>query len=183
MRLLLTTTALATIYSTNGDREASLRLAREIDVQYAAIGMECNDLVSFSSAHVGSNANATDNADVGVLSCDPFSVCVPDETSARGGRCVASSPSRSLQANCTKCTGTSACDGLNATFINNYIGCDSCNGFRACDRIDRKYLMSLSVTQKIAFSFNNCYLSQRRSPESEPVHVTAIKPAIIALPL
>jgi hypothetical protein len=156
MRLLFTTTALATISGTNGDRKASLRLARDFDVQYAAVGMECNDLVSFSTAHFETKYNATANTDVGVLSCDPFSVCVLDETSARGGRCVASDTSRNLQANCTKCIGTFACDGLDPTFVDNYIGCDSCNGYAACYGIDREYLISLElcVTQNIVVSLD-----------------------------
>ena len=137
MRLLLTTTALSAVSSpilrVDG-KEASLRhVPRDVLVKYVHVGMECNDLNR--TAHTDEM-----DADVGVLACDEYSTCIVDESSLHGGRCVASSTSRSLQG-CVKCNGLNACQGLDPTFINNYIGCGSCNGENACLDLDRELLV------------------------------------------
>lgn len=131
MRLLLTTTLAAASTPVLRTSEAS-RLAHNVLVEYGSVGSECNDF-DFSSS------NADDDVDVGVLTCDEHSLCVLDDSSSHGGRCIASSTSRELQT-CTKCVGTNACGGLNQAFIDNYIGCGSCIGTNACSNIDGELL-------------------------------------------
>ena len=91
-------------------------------------GVECT-LANTADVH-------SPDADLGDLSsCNVGEVCVKDSTSKIGGRCelvvsanneaAAAEPRREL---CEKCTGTSACKGVDQSKI----GCGSCQGYQAC---------------------------------------------------
>jgi hypothetical protein len=119
-----------------GWRASSRSAGRMLSPSTSKIGMECSDLPASSSD--AADATIVGRADMGVLTCDVYSTCVPDESSSQGGRCIALSTSWDLETSCTKCNGTKACLGLDQAFRDNYIGCNSCNGPRACIGIDRK---------------------------------------------
>lgn len=109
-----------------------------------AIGEECSFVTSLQLK--------SQEADTGILRCNPNYICVEDSLSSLGGRCVISKKvHRNLQntpACSVKCTGTDACRGLSQDFIDNNIGDKSCCGYEACADITGKFE---SIHSKYAF--------------------------------
>lgn len=111
-----------------------------------SVGEECFYRMSANSIGV--------DADIGILSgcSDSDLVCVEDLQSALGGRCASpTEKQRQLQITCTKCTPSSACEGLDPTFIENNIGDGSCCGEKACVGVSSE---SMSKLPRRTPSFN-----------------------------
>ncbi|KAL7508230.1 hypothetical protein ACHAXN_008534 [Cyclotella atomus] len=96
--------------------------------EHPSLDEECDFVTSFKLR--GSDADA------GILGCtNPEYVCVEDDSSSRGGRCVPDVfAHRKLQTSntppcTTKCTGIGACGGGTDP---NIVGAASCCGYRAC---------------------------------------------------
>lgn len=119
--------------------------------EYVSIGEECNDFTSKELEDTAINHEVATAADVGILKCDLSSVCLPDTTSSRGGRCIQSSSmararvlrlesktssESSTTDRCLKCVGTEACAGLTAEFVDNNIGCGSCIEAFSCKNLN-----------------------------------------------
>ena len=93
------------------------------DKQTSSLGEEC----SFVPSSV-----RVDQADIGILGCAEDFVCVEDDRSSLGGRCVSVDTSHRNLDPCIKCSGTDACYGLSQDFIDNKIADGSCCGSFAC---------------------------------------------------
>eukprot|EP00956_Cyclotella_meneghiniana_P000258 scaffold323_cov91-Cyclotella_meneghiniana.AAC.4 len=119
--------------------------------EYANIGEECDDFTSKAPRDAVTYHEVSTSADVGILKCDMSSVCLPDTTSSRGGRCTQSSSTTRARVlrpesktilesptnnTCSKCVGTEACAGLSAEFIDNNIGCGSCIEAFSCRNLN-----------------------------------------------
>ena len=95
--------------------------------------------------HFASSGLRGNEADTGILGCTEHYICVEDEHSLLGGKCITTGMKRSLQIaspiTCaTKCEGTDACKGMTQDFIDKNIGEGSCCGERACYNVNSKWI-------------------------------------------
>lgn len=119
---------------------------------------ECSFIHGFDAAQV-------DSVDRGILGCDNGMICIQDETSSMGGRCVALGDSvvtsahmhRELSTPCTfadntagtKCEGDDACLGANETNI----GCGSCIGVKSC----ANWKGDVTIQENSCVGYKACY--------------------------
>ena len=118
-------TGLAASVSYAYDNTGSIRAAKKPK------GTECSFVNGFK---------ANQFTDTGILGCSLGEICIEDQTSSAGGRCVKEDAfvdvHRHLETctysngtSGTKCVGTSACDSSVDT---DKVGCGSCIGNKAC---------------------------------------------------
>ena len=121
------------------------------DKQARSLGEEC----SFVSSSL-----RVDQADIGILSCAEDFVCVEDDRSSLGGRCVSADTMQHRKLNtCTKCQNN-GCPGLSQDFIDNKIGAGSCCENNACNGIDEGKTICILLSHSLS-RFNTLHISLR----------------------
>ena len=115
------------------------------------------------------------HADIGVLGCGYGKVCVEDNTSSAGGRCIKlkyatdfAESRRQLATGCqylngtygSKCVGLDACYGVDETKI----GCGSCIGKYACDSMSG----DVTIEELSCIGYAACYAA---SGSDDPITI------------
>ena len=128
MKLTLSSASFATAFAFS----ASLRAYSNSAVASSVDGAYKSQTVQADLQECSFASSELHEVDAGILSCEDNFICVEDDHSSFGGRCVPVDMQRDLSTTCTtKCTGTDACKNVDQS-IKDTIPDGSCCGTQAC---------------------------------------------------